>query len=302
MKSNLFKVLLFCQALLIVQAEECGESLGMESGKIKDSEISASSEWDANHAAPQARLNFQAGQGKTGSWSAKYNDQAQWLQVDLKTEAKVNGIATQGRNALSQWVTSYKLQYSSDGVFFEFYKQQDGQPEKVFQGNSDQDTIVYHAVDPAIKARYIRVRPVTWSVHVSMRMELYGCHEPCRELRFVVSKKNKAFKGHVIRTIDVMDEYFCGTQCFMEPNCVSYNFMDSAFGHYKCDLNNSTHLRHPDSLNIQNGSKYRGTKNLCDSEPCMNKATCQSGYTAKGYRCQCAAGFEGAFCELETDD
>ena len=64
----------------------------------------------------------------------------------------------------------------------------------------------------------------------------------------------------MIRTIDVMDEYLCGAQCFMEPNCVSYNLKDSLFVPYKCDLNNSTHYRHPDSLKIQNGSKYRGTK------------------------------------------
>ena len=49
-------------------------------------------------------------------------------------------------------------------------------PYQVFQGNSDRDTIVRHAIDPVIKARFIRVRPVTWHIHVSMRMELYGCY------------------------------------------------------------------------------------------------------------------------------
>ena len=29
---------------------------------------------------------------------------------------------TQGRNAHSQWVTAYKLQYSEDGVNFYYYK------------------------------------------------------------------------------------------------------------------------------------------------------------------------------------
>ena len=103
----------------------------MENSKIKDSYITASSEWDANHAAPQARLNFQAGQGKTGSWSALHNDDNQWLQVDLKAKAKLTGIATQGRNAHVQWVTSYKLQYSNDEESFEFYQQQEDQADKV---------------------------------------------------------------------------------------------------------------------------------------------------------------------------
>jgi len=55
----------------------------MESRALSDAQISASSEWDPNHAAIQGRLNFQAGDGKSGAWSAKQNDQNQWLQADL---------------------------------------------------------------------------------------------------------------------------------------------------------------------------------------------------------------------------
>ena len=36
----------------------------MESGCIKDAQITASSQWDRNHAAIQGRLNFKAGGGK----------------------------------------------------------------------------------------------------------------------------------------------------------------------------------------------------------------------------------------------
>ena len=46
---------------------------------------------------------------------------------------------------------------------------------KVFTGNSDQDTVVKHALIPPIEARYIRLIPTTWNHHISMRMELYGC-------------------------------------------------------------------------------------------------------------------------------
>ena len=95
----------------------------MESGAIHDSQISASSIWRSDHAAQQARLHFKAGGGKTGSWSAKVNDLNQWLQVDLKETTRVTRIATQGRNAHSQWVTQYKLQYGEDGRIFKFYRQ-----------------------------------------------------------------------------------------------------------------------------------------------------------------------------------
>ena len=96
----------------------------METGAISDAQISASSEWDANHAAKQGRLHFQAVSGKAGSWSAQFNDLNQWLQIDLGNQhAKVTRVATQGRNAYSQWVTKYKLQYSDDGVNFQSYRE-----------------------------------------------------------------------------------------------------------------------------------------------------------------------------------
>ena len=108
--------------------------MGMESGKILDKQITASSEWRANHAAHRGRLNFQevVERGvarRSGSWSARKNDKNQWLQVDLlREESVVTSVATQGRNrnslwgAHNQWVQSYKLQYSNSGVDFEYYK------------------------------------------------------------------------------------------------------------------------------------------------------------------------------------
>ena len=104
----------------------------METGAISDAQISASSEWDANHAAKQGRLHFQAVPGKAGSWSAKANNVNQWLQIDLGNQrTKVTRVATQGRNAYSQWVTKYKLQYSDDGVNFRYYREQGQTTDKV---------------------------------------------------------------------------------------------------------------------------------------------------------------------------
>ena len=94
----------------------------MESRLIKDSQITASSQWDANHAAIQGRLNFLAGGGKAGGWSSRTNDANQWIEVDLVIHTKLTRIVTQGRNAFDQWVTKYKLQYSEDGVTFHYYQ------------------------------------------------------------------------------------------------------------------------------------------------------------------------------------
>ena len=93
--------------------------LGMESGKIKDSQITASSVWDANHGASNARLNFVE---KSGSWSSRSNDLHQWLQVDFKYNATITNILTQGRERYGQWVKTYSVSFSEDGVNFKPYQ------------------------------------------------------------------------------------------------------------------------------------------------------------------------------------
>ena len=96
----------------------------MESGDISNGQVRASSEWNGNYAAFQARLYFEAAHGKAGSWSAKYNNLDQWLQIDLGSKHEVTGLATQGRNGYGQWVTKYKVQHSDNGVNFQYYKEQ----------------------------------------------------------------------------------------------------------------------------------------------------------------------------------
>lgn len=44
-----------------------------------------------------------------------------------------------------------------------------------FLGNADRNSVVYHALYPAVSARYIRFRPLAWHNHVSMRVEVFGC-------------------------------------------------------------------------------------------------------------------------------
>ncbi|XP_078357479.1 uncharacterized protein LOC144642389 [Oculina patagonica] len=160
---------------------DCQDAIGMENYAIPDGQISASSQWDANHAAIQGRLHFKAGGGKQGAWSARSNDVNQWLQINLNNYIRVTHVASQGRNAANQWVTKYKLQYSNDGVTFQDYKEQGQSARKEFAANSDRDTVVYHKLYPPLEARYVRFLPLTWHGHISMRVELYGCPavDPC---------------------------------------------------------------------------------------------------------------------------
>ncbi len=91
----------------------------MESGKIADSQITASSEWNSTYGAANARLNFAK---NSGSWSSKANNLNQWLQVDFKYTATITDILTQGRGSHNQWVQSYTVSYSNDDVNFKPYQ------------------------------------------------------------------------------------------------------------------------------------------------------------------------------------
>ena len=94
----------------------------MESQTISDAQITSSSEYHPSHAAKNARLNFQAGSGRAGAWSALLPDSSPWLQVDFTRIVALAKIATQGRSDYDQWVTSYSLSHSVDRHHFEMYK------------------------------------------------------------------------------------------------------------------------------------------------------------------------------------
>ena len=131
----------------------------MENYEIPDEQVSASSQWDANHAAIQGRLNYKVSGNKEGAWSARTNEANQWLQVDLGyMNTTVTGLATQGRNGHDQWVTRYKLQYSNDEVNFQYYKEQEQPDDKVKYINFYKFHI--HFGDPFLGSLHFKVKVI----------------------------------------------------------------------------------------------------------------------------------------------
>ncbi|KAL9952642.1 hypothetical protein ACROYT_G039920 [Oculina patagonica] len=93
-----------------------------------------------------------------------------YLQVDMGALRTICAVATQGKKNGS-YVTSYKLSLSTDGVNWNTY--QEGNTDKVFQANTDLNTIVQHALNNAAQARYVRFYPVTRSRYPCMRIEVF---------------------------------------------------------------------------------------------------------------------------------
>ena len=90
-------------------------ALGLETGNIRNSHLTSSSEYRTGLSAQHGRLNGPE------AWCARRNVQNQWIQVDLGRKQLVTAIATQGRVNYGQWVKTYTLSYSSDEVTLHNY-------------------------------------------------------------------------------------------------------------------------------------------------------------------------------------
>ena len=73
-------------------------------------------------------------------WQAAKFEVGEWHQVNLILPRKVISIETRGRkDQYEEWVKSYKIMYSLDGINFEYYNN-----GEILKGNSDRDTSVIH--------------------------------------------------------------------------------------------------------------------------------------------------------------
>ena len=102
----------------------CSEpkALGMQNGLISDSQISASSQYDPYHSSSNSRLFYVPHDGRAGAWRSGTNDANQWLQIDFRRITTIVEVSTQGRAGYYQYVKSYTLSYSDEGLSFQKYK------------------------------------------------------------------------------------------------------------------------------------------------------------------------------------
>ena len=92
----------------------------MEDGRIPDSGINASS---SSTPAKNGRLNYTSG----SSWCAGASDTNPYLQIDLQKLHIICALSTQGNSKADQWVKTYTLQLSTDGITWTDYKELGGQ-------------------------------------------------------------------------------------------------------------------------------------------------------------------------------
>uniref|UniRef100_A0A665XAT1 Neuropilin n=1 Tax=Echeneis naucrates TaxID=173247 RepID=A0A665XAT1_ECHNA len=166
----------------------CSMALGMESGKISDDQITASTSFYDNRWLPrQARLN-----NDDNAWTPSEDSNKEYIQVDLQFLKVLAGIATQGaiskETQKSYYVTTFKLEVSTNGEDWMMYRH--GKNHKIFHANTDPAEVVLNRIPQPVLARFIRIRPQTWRNGIAMRFELYGCQitdAPCSDLQGLLS-------------------------------------------------------------------------------------------------------------------
>ncbi|XP_048576418.1 lactadherin-like [Nematostella vectensis] len=116
------------------RCEVCKDALGMESGEISNSAITASSYYLQGinkYSMPYyARLNNVGQIGvSNGAWLANNYVAGEYLEIDIGRNVAVDGVAAQGGPGATYRVTSYKISYKTDLTAW-FVVKEDGQ-EKV---------------------------------------------------------------------------------------------------------------------------------------------------------------------------
>ena len=99
---------------------DCSQALGLESGKVSDSQLSASSHFPNSLSPSEGRLNNKK------AWCTYLSKQ--YLQIDLLKVRHVSALATQGyKGFFHNYVETYEIKYSYDGVkWFDYQKKKNG--------------------------------------------------------------------------------------------------------------------------------------------------------------------------------
>ena len=82
----------------------------------------ASSQFSPGHQSFYGRLNGGRGDG----WCPKEANKKEWLQIDLGKSIYLCAVATQGDRNGNEWVTDFKVSYSSYGISWRPYKDING--------------------------------------------------------------------------------------------------------------------------------------------------------------------------------
>lgn len=138
---------------------------------------SVSSAWNSSTGSTGASDAFSVGHytpwlNSSLGWAAQQNNTSQFIILNYDEPVTMDGIVTQGRaNNGNQWVSSAHIDVSMDGSTWTRVVS-----DAILNTNSIDDVRVLFP--SPVFAKYIRVSPLTWNNHITMRLGVIVEPEP----------------------------------------------------------------------------------------------------------------------------
>jgi len=161
-------------------SSSCSSPLGLESGLLPDSQLSASSSYSSSVSPQMGRLNSVTGGGAWCPAKVVNNKSREWLEVDLGSKQTVTGVITQGR-----WDRGLGQEFAQH-VMLQYWVEEEGEWQSLDgrrEANKDTFTPVVIALNTLVRTNRVRIVPVSHHPRtVCLRMEVCGCMEEDNEV------------------------------------------------------------------------------------------------------------------------
>ncbi|XP_052259022.1 discoidin domain-containing receptor 2-like isoform X2 [Dreissena polymorpha] len=258
---TIFGICLLCASYTVsLELAQCRTSLGMQSGEIPDSAITASSSYNDDSVGPRnARIRTEI---NGGAWCPQHvikRDSYEYLQIDLGRLTVITMVEIQGRfgNGQGQEFTEeFLLEYQrEDGGEWMRFRNKRG--EERFEGNDNTYSAELREVSPPIIGKRVRFIPYCRTPRtVCLRVELYGC--PWKDGIVTYSMRQGDKRG---TEVDFFD--------FTYDGLITNSFLQNGLGQLTDGEEGDTNFRlDPQELGIK-GYEWVGWKNdtLIDPGP-----------------------------------
>ncbi|WAR14241.1 HMCT-like protein [Mya arenaria] len=162
----------------VTPRRSCDIPLGVTDRQIvSDSQLSASTSFNFTFETTNGRLMQQPSGTNGGAWMPRFFDTQQFIQVDFGQPEKISGVVTQGRQDTDQWVESFLIETSLDGIHWYKYADRDSKKAyTIFPANFDRNTPVKSFFDREVDAQYVRIVPMTWNDKIVLRFDVLSCY------------------------------------------------------------------------------------------------------------------------------
>lgn len=134
---------------------------------IPDSAITASSYFMKNPRHGLGQMWRTRIDNTDNAWRAAVDDISQCVRWNLGSMKRITKVQTKGNVMEPYWVKQFQISHSADGNTWT-------RVDRRFTGNCNKDGLAEHEFTQPLLAQYVRIHPLAWNEHISLRAELFG--------------------------------------------------------------------------------------------------------------------------------